>query len=137
MPLRLDRALGSASASMLNFRRFPADWHALDKHEGATGNNPGYDRTPIQVHTDSGDRDVTTYLARRGRIDESLKPYTWYLELIRCGAEQHGLPEDYCQRIENTMAIPDPNENRRAKRDAETQIEEYRKSRGSVSKDRS
>jgi hypothetical protein len=89
------------------------------------------------VHTDSGNRDVTTYLAWKERVDESLKPYTWYLELIRCGAEQHGLPDDYCQRIENTMAIPDPNENRRAKRDAETQIEEYRKSRGSVSKDRS
>lgn len=103
----------------------PDDWPALDRYEGATGNNPGYDRAGIQVHTDSGDRDVTTYLARRGRIDESLKPYTWYLELIRCGAEQHGLPEDYRQRIQNTMAIPDPDEDRRAKRDAEAQIREY------------
>jgi gamma-glutamylcyclotransferase len=109
----------------------PEEWSALDAAES------GYDRTPIQVHTDSGTRDVTTYLARRGRIDESLKPYTWYLQLIRCGAEQHGLPEDYRQKIENTLAIPDPVENRGAKRDAETQIEEYRKSRGSVSKDRS
>ena len=30
----------------------PDHWPALDKHEGATGNNPGYDRVPIQVHTD-------------------------------------------------------------------------------------
>jgi len=110
---------------MLSFRRFPADWHALDKHEGATGNNPGYDRAAIQVHTDSGNRDVTTYLARKERIDESLKPYTWYLELIRCGAGQHGLPEDYRQKIENTMDIPDPDEDRRAKRDAEAQIRGY------------
>ena len=100
----------------------------MDRYEDATGNNPGYDRAAIQVHTDSGTRDVTTYLARRGRIDESLKPYTWYLELIRCGAEQHGLPEDYRQRIQNTMAIPDPDEDRRAKRDAEAQIREYRES---------
>ena len=40
----------------------PDHWPALDKHEGATGNNPGYDRVPIQVHTVSGSRDVTTYL---------------------------------------------------------------------------
>ena len=130
MPLRLDRV--SSSASMLNFRRFPADWHALDKNEGAAGTNSRYDRAGIQVHTDSGDRDVTTYLARRGRIDESLKPYTWYLEVIRCGAEQHGLPEDYRQRIQNTMAIPDPDEDRRAKRDAEAQIRGYLESRRRV-----
>ena len=108
----------------------PADWHALDKHEGATGNNPGYDRVPIQVHTDCGSRDVTTYLARRGRIDESLKPYTWYLDLILCGAEQHGLPEDYRQKIENIVDIPDPDENRKEKREAEKQIREYRESIG-------
>ena len=60
----------------------PDHWPALDKHEGATGNNPGYDRVPIRVHTDLGDRDVTTYLARRGRIDESRKPYTWYRDVI-------------------------------------------------------
>jgi len=103
----------------------PAEWHALAKHEGATGNNPGYDRVPIQVHTDSGDRDVVTYLARRGRIDESLKPYTWYLDLILCGAEQHGLPEDYRQKIENIVDIPDPDENRKKKREAEKQIRKY------------
>ena len=100
-------------------------WHALDKHEGPTGNNPSYDRVPIQGHTDCGNRDVTTYLARRGRIDESLKPYTWYLELIHCGAEQHGLPEDYRRKIENIVDIPDPDENRREKRKAEGQMQEY------------
>ena len=108
----------------------PADWPALDKHEGATGNNPGYDRVPIQVHTDSGSRDVTTYLARKERIDESLKPYTWYRDLILCGAEQHGLPEDYRRKIENIVDIPDPEENRKKKREAERQIREYRESIG-------
>ena len=92
----------------------------------------GYDRAAIQVHTDSGDRNVTTYLARKTRIDESLKPYTWYLELIRCGAEQHGLPEDYRHKIESIVDTPDPEENRRAKRDAEAQIREYLESRGRV-----
>jgi gamma-glutamylcyclotransferase len=108
----------------------PDDWPALDRYEDATGNNPGYDRAGIQVHTDSGNRDVTTYLARKERVDESLKPYTWYLEVIRCGAEQHGLPEDYRQKIENTMDIPDPEENRPGKIEAERQIREYRDSIG-------
>ena len=97
----------------------------MDRYEGATGNNPGYDRVAIQVHTVSGNRDVTTYLARKERVDESLKPYTWYLELIRCGAEQHGLPEDYRHRIESILDIPDPDENRKEKREAEEQVQEY------------
>lgn len=105
--------------------QFADHWHALDRHEGATGNNPGYDRAGIQVQTDSGNRDVTTYLARRGSIDESLKPYTWYRDLILCGAEQHGLPEDYRRKIENIVDIPDPNENRPGKIEAERQIREY------------
>jgi hypothetical protein len=71
-------------------------------------------------------------LARRGRIDESLKPYTWYRDLILCGAEQHGLPEDYRRKIENTMDIPDPDENRKAKTKAEKQIRAYRESIGRV-----
>ena len=108
----------------------PADWDALDKHEGATGSNPGYGRVPIRVHTDSGNRDVTIYLARKERIDESLKPYTWYRDLILCGAEQHGLPEDYRRKIENIVDIPDPDENRKKKREAERQIREYRASIG-------
>jgi len=121
------RGAGAENAGLV-YQFDPDDWPALDRYEDATGNNPGYDRAAIQVHTDSGDRDVTTYLARKERVDESLKPYTWYLEVIRCGAEQHGLPEDYRQKIENTMDIPDPNENRRAKRDAEAQMREYRES---------
>lgn len=90
----------------------------------------GYDRAAIQVHIDSGNRDVITYLARRGRIDESLKPYTWYRDLILCGAEQHGLPEDYRRKIENIVDIPDPEENRPGKIEAERQISEYRASIG-------
>jgi gamma-glutamylcyclotransferase (GGCT)/AIG2-like uncharacterized protein YtfP len=104
----------------------PADWGALDKHEGATGHNPGYDRVPIRVHTDSGTLEVTTYMARKEKIDESLEPYTWYRDLILCGAEQHRLPEDYREKIGKTYGIPDPNENRKQKRDAEAQIRKYR-----------
>jgi gamma-glutamylcyclotransferase len=107
------------------------EWDALNAAE------PGYDPETIEVQTTTGVLKATTYLARGDQIDESLEPYTWYLEVIRCGAEQHGIPEDYRQKIENTIEIPDPNENRRAKRKAEAQIEAYRKSRGSVSKDRS
>jgi hypothetical protein len=50
--------------------------------------------------------------------------------LILCGAEQHGLPEDYRRKIENIVDIPDPEENRKKKREAERQIREYRESIG-------
>lgn len=115
----------------------PTDWGALDKHEGATGDNLGYDRVPIQVHTGSGALEVTTYLARKGRIDESLQPYTWYRDLILYGAEQRGLPVDYRRKIEAIPDIPDSNENRHAKKEAERQIREYIKTREPVSKDHS
>lgn len=115
----------------------PTDWGALDKHEGATGNNPGYDRVPIQVHTGFGALEVTTYLARKGRIDESLQPYTWYRDLILYGAEQHGLPVDCRRKIEAIPDIPDSNENRHAKKEAVRQIREYIKTREPVSIDRS
>lgn len=103
----------------------PADWGALDKHEGATGTNPGYERVPIRVYTDSAAIDVATYLARKERIDESLKPYTWYLKLINCGAEQHGLLENYREKIRKIHGIPDPKEDRESKKEAEEQIREY------------
>jgi hypothetical protein len=109
----------------------PAHWCELDAAES------GYDRVPIHVDTDSGALNVTTYLARKDKIDESRVPYTWYLELINCGAEQHGLLENYRGKLGKIHAIPDPIENRREKRAAEAQIEAYRKSRGLFSKDRS
>lgn len=104
----------------------PTDWGALDKHEGATGNNPGYDRVPSQVHTGSGVLGVTTYLAREEKIDESLQPYTWYRNLILCGAKQHGLPEGYREKLGKIHGIPDPKEDRESKKEAEEQIREYR-----------
>jgi gamma-glutamylcyclotransferase (GGCT)/AIG2-like uncharacterized protein YtfP len=103
----------------------PADWFELDKHEGAAGNNPGYERVPIRVYTDSAAIDVATYLARKERIDESLKPYTWYRDLILRGAEQHSLPEDYLQKIVKILDIRDPVENRPEKIEAERQIKKY------------
>lgn len=98
----------------------PADWPALD------GVELGYDRAPIRVHNDTSAFDVTTYLARVEEIDESRVPYTWYMELILCGAEQHGLPEDYRERLGNIHGIPDPKDDRKSRKRAEKQIREYR-----------
>lgn len=112
----------------------PIDWDELDEAER------GYDRAAIQVHTDSGNRDVTTYLAREEKIDESLQPYTWYRDLILCGAEQHGLPAGYREKIAAIPDIPDSDENRDSKKEAERQIREYIKTiktREPVSIDRS
>lgn len=109
----------------------PAHWCELDAAE------PGYDRVPIHVDTDSGALNVTTYLARKDKIDESRVPYTWYRDLILCGAEQHGLPEGYREKLGKIHGIPDPVENRDSKNEAERQIREYIKTREPVSIDRS
>jgi gamma-glutamylcyclotransferase len=102
----------------------PEQWSALNSAEA------GYDPETIEVQTTTGVLKVTTYLARRDQIDESLKPYTWYLEVIRCGAEQHRLPEDYRQKIERILDLPDPKPTRDARKTAERQIREYLESRG-------
>jgi gamma-glutamylcyclotransferase (GGCT)/AIG2-like uncharacterized protein YtfP len=91
---------------------------------------PGYDPETIEVQNTTGVLKATTYLAREDQIDESLKPYTWYRDVILCGAEQHGIPEDYRQKIERILDLPDPKPTRDARKTAERQIREYRESIG-------
>ena len=88
-----------------------ADEHraALDKSEG------GYMSVPIDVLTEEGSRSVLTYIARPDRVDNSLRPYTWYKEFVVRGAEQHGLPPEYINKLKIVEAIADPDEARERK----------------------
>lgn len=79
---------------------------ALDLAEGL---GHGYAEKMIRVQV--GKHKIIrpfTYFATA--IDESLKPYSWYLEHVLIGAKEAGVPAEYLRRLNNieTIADPDP-----------------------------
>jgi gamma-glutamylcyclotransferase len=82
------------------------DRRALDESEG------GYDPVPIEVMTPSGSLVALTYIAKPGRIDNTLRPYSWYRDLVVRGAQRHELHQGYIKKLEAVGASVDPDKNR-------------------------
>jgi hypothetical protein len=78
----------------------------LDRIEGV-GN--GYSLATIQAR-DYGD--CFTYVASPSHIDDMLRPYSWYKELVLAGCAALGFPDDYISMIRNVATIRDPDETR-------------------------
>lgn len=78
----------------------------LDRSEG------GYGRIVVEALTVDGPLPTSTYIARAGRVDETLKPYTWYKQFVVRGAYDHGLPSAYIEGLEGVEAIEDHDEER-------------------------
>jgi len=99
------------------FRFNPSERSSLDKAEGA-GN--GYEHATVTVLNDKGKRrKVLTYLATPSHIDDQLKPYSWYKDLVLAGAAEHGLPPTYvAEWIAAVQTSEDPNQARAAKQRA-------------------
>ena len=87
----------------------PNDQRAiLDRIEGQ---GFGYDVCDIRITTQSGRRvSAFTYLSED--TDETLPAYTWYVEHVVRGAREHGIAQQYIEKIESTRAIEDPNPDR-------------------------
>ncbi len=98
----------------------PAERAKLDKAEGA---GKGYDGATVTVINNKGHRrKVLTYLAAADHIEDSLKPYDWYMDFVLAGATEHGLPPEYITRdIRSAEAIEDSNESRAARERATLQ----------------
>lgn len=79
---------------------------SLDRAEGE---GTEYDRVPIQVTTEN-DKTVPaeTYIAKEELVDRHAIPYDWYLDLVVTGAEHHGLPKAYVDKLRSVNALPDP-----------------------------
>ncbi|MFQ5769441.1 MAG: gamma-glutamylcyclotransferase [bacterium] len=75
-------------------------------HE-AEGLGKGYNEKTVTVSTSEGEIRAVTYYATK--IDDSLKPYTWYMNHVITGAKENNLPEDYITKLEQVDAIEDPN----------------------------
>ncbi|MET4216960.1 gamma-glutamylcyclotransferase (GGCT)/AIG2-like uncharacterized protein YtfP [Bradyrhizobium sp. LB14.3] len=95
----------------------PAERAKLDEAEGL---GAGYEHAIVTVINEEGRRrKVLTYLATPEYIDDTLKPYGWYKDLVLAGAAEHDLPPEYIEAcIHSVEAIDDPNKIRDKKRRA-------------------
>ncbi len=95
----------------------PVDRAKLDEAEGV---GSGYEHAMVTVINDKGRRrKVFTYLATPDYIDDGLKPYGWYKNLVLAGSKEHRLPLEYiAEYIQSVEAIEDPNKTRDKKQRA-------------------
>ncbi len=72
----------------------------LDNKEGL---GYGYNEKEVVVESDQGTVTACTYVADSDYIDDTLKPYPGYKQLVLEGARQHGLPKSYIE--ENIVQV--------------------------------
>jgi len=82
-----------------------ADKSDLDDAEGF---GSGYNERIVDVLTANGIISAYMYVADPTAIDNSLAPYTWYMDFVVGGARQHELPEEYIKGLETIKAVVDP-----------------------------
>jgi hypothetical protein len=85
------------------------DRKVLDAIEGA---GKGYDVDDIGV---PGFGKCFTYVAARTHVDDLLRPFDWYREMVLLGCLHHAFPAPYCERIAALPVIEDPDPDRRDK----------------------
>ena len=79
----------------------------MDRAEGL-GN--GYDENPLTVFDTEGNAHaVLAYVASDTHIDDTLKPYSWYVNLVVRGAVARSLPGSYVDRISEHPSLADTN----------------------------
>jgi len=85
----------------------------LDRFEGHPTGYRRDDRFIVETSDDGNRLEVSTYIAEDNAIDESLKPFDWYLALVIAGVIQHKLPDDYLAALMKTECVPDPDRDSR------------------------
>ena len=80
----------------------------LDRIEGQ---GFGYDVQDVRIITQSGRR-VTAFTYLSTDIDAALPAYTWYVEHVVRGAREHGIAQQYIDKIQAAHAIEDPDSDR-------------------------
>jgi gamma-glutamylcyclotransferase (GGCT)/AIG2-like uncharacterized protein YtfP len=73
----------------------------------AEGLGVGYEEKRVIVTGESGVKlEAFSYYATS--IDESLRPYSWYLNHVVIGARESGVPVGYLERLQSVKSIGDP-----------------------------
>ena len=78
-----------------------AEKHQLDRVEH------GYAELTVCVQSSQGVVSAQTYVAGPSHIDDSLRPYAWYRDLVVSGAESHNLPAEYVESLRLVVARQD------------------------------
>ena len=94
----------------------------LDEAEGA---GYGYRRDSLILELNGMPQAAAVYLAEADYINDALRPYRWYRDLVLAGAEQHALPPDYRLNLEAIPFDEDPKPNRKTKLEAERALKAY------------
>ena len=81
-----------------------AEKHLLDRAEGM---GDGYAEITVGVQSSKGTVSAQTYVAAPTHIDNSLRPYAWYRDLVVSGAESHDLPAEYVELLRLVVALQD------------------------------
>ena len=81
----------------------------LDKAEGL---NYGYEELMLEL-PDLGE--CYCYVASGSHIDDGLRPYSWYKELVAIGLKYHGAPKNYLAKLDAVDALRDPDRARHDK----------------------
>ena len=76
----------------------------LDQHEFL---GIGYDAEEVHVVHENGSLRAWMYVARRGAIDPSLLPYSWYRDYLIHGACEHRLPDGYIDYLRSFESLVD------------------------------
>lgn len=78
--------------------------YTLDRIEGQ---GFGYDAQDVRITTQSGSQ-VTAFTYLGTDTENELEPYTWYVEHVVRGAREHGIAQQYIDKIEAVPSKPDP-----------------------------
>jgi hypothetical protein len=79
---------------------------ALDRAEGL---NLGYEQTLINIPRHG---DCFAYVASPSHVQERLKPFSWYKQLVLVGIEYHRLPAAYLRAVQAVEPLLDPDTRR-------------------------
>lgn len=99
---------GSDGVHFAIFEISAQDKLVLDEIEGL-GN--GYAGVTLNI---PGFGDCVSYIAEETHIDDSLRPYDWYKELVLVGARFHNFPDHHVRHIQSIQAVRDPDRERAA-----------------------
>lgn len=99
---------GSGSIHVAVYELDQQERALLDQIEGV---GSGYSVETVEA---LGFGDCFTYVAATSHIDNGIRPYSWYKDLVLAGCEALELPVDYVAMIRNIAAVDDPDKERHA-----------------------
>jgi hypothetical protein len=102
------RSIDGSGKATIAGKKDATVWGALftyaDQHHGDLKKaEAGYSERVVSVATADGTRKALTFVCEPDKLDASLVPFDWYVDLIRHGGLSLGLPPEYFVQFE---AVP-------------------------------